>query len=248
MRRAGSHGEDAVQAQSGEFIETDRPVIIIYQQVNLILTRRPERQTRGLMKTKKDVVSEFRRTEIVDAARSVFARKGFARGIMDEIANQARIAKGTIYLYFRSKDEIYRAVLDHDMESLNKVTLERIDAAKGLKDKIRAFTLARMENAEVRKEFFRIMDTEAGSISFTRKQYRDWIREPVLRLAYAIEDASRRNEIRRVPPEKVAWMIADLTRGAIQRRLLEQDDIPPGEDAEFLSSFIWAALAVEAPR
>ncbi len=200
------------------------------------------------MKTKKDVVSEFRRTEIVDAARSVFARKGFARGIIDEIANQAGIAKGTIYLYFRSKDEIYRAVLDHDMESLNKVTLERIDAAKGLKDKIRAFTLVRMENAEVRKEFFRIMDTEAGSISFTRKQYRDWIREPVLRLASAIEDASRRNEIRRVPTEKVAWMIADLARGAIQRRLLGQDDTPPGEDAEFLSSFIWAALAIEAQR
>src|ERR1019366_6213140 len=126
------------------------------------------------MKTKQQVVSEFRRTEIVDAARSVFARKGFERGIMDEIAKEAGIAKGTIYLYFRSKEEIYRAVLHHDMQLLKKSTLEQIDAAKNLKDKIRVFILARLESAEARKEFFRIMDTESGSLSFARRQYRDW--------------------------------------------------------------------------
>ena len=103
------------------------------------------------MKTKQQVVSEFRRAEIVDAARSIFARKGFVRGIMDEIAKEAGIAKGTLYLYFRSEAEIYRAVLDRDMEFLKKGTLERIDAAKNLKDKIRAFTLARLENAEAQE-------------------------------------------------------------------------------------------------
>ncbi len=197
------------------------------------------------MSTKQQVVSEFRRTEIVDAARSVFARKGFVRGIMDEIAEEAGIAKGTIYLYFRSKQEIYRAVLHHDMEFLTKDTLERIDAAKNLKDKIRAFTLARLENAEARKEFFRIMDTESASLSLTRSQYRDWLREPVLRLASAIEDASRRGEIRPVSCEKAAWIIADMTRGTIHRRLLEPSDTLPREDSEFLLGFIWAALAIQ---
>ena len=197
------------------------------------------------MKTKQQVVSEFRRTEILNAARSVFARKGFVRGIMDAIAKEAGLAKGTVYLYFRSKEEIYRAVLDHDMESLKKSTLERIDAAKNLKDKIRAFTLARLENAETRKEFFRIMDTESGSLSLTRSQYRHWLREPVLRLASAIEDASERGEIRRVPAEKVAWIIADMTRGTIQRRLLGQSDTLPNEESEFLVSFIWTALTIK---
>jgi AcrR family transcriptional regulator len=200
------------------------------------------------MKTKQQVVSEFRRTAIVDAARTVFARKGFARGIMDEIANEAGIAKGTVYLYFRSKKEIYKAVLDQDMEFLKASTLERIDAAKNLKDKIRAFTLARLENAEAKKEFFRIMDTDSGSLSFSRSQYRDWLREPVLRVASAIEDASSRGEIRNVPSEKVAWIIADMTRGTIQRRLLGQGDISSHEDSEFLLSFVWEALAMQLDR
>jgi AcrR family transcriptional regulator len=114
-----------------------------------------EIEVQNQMKTKQELVSEFRRTEIVDAARTVFARRGFAHGIIDEIATEAGIAKGTVYLYFRSKAEIYKAILDHDMKTLKKGTLEQIDAATTLKEKISAFILIRLKNAETRKEFFR---------------------------------------------------------------------------------------------
>ena len=196
------------------------------------------------MKTKQQVVSEYRRAEILDAARSVFARKGFARGIIDEIADEAGIAKGTVYLYFHSKKEIYKAVLDHDMAYLKKSTLQRIEEARGLKEKIRAFMLVRLENAEGRKEFFQIMDSETASLAFTRSQYRDWLREPVKYLAAAIEDASRRGEIRAVPAERVAWIVADMTRGTIQRRLMGQNNVTPAADAEFLLDFVWPALSL----
>jgi hypothetical protein len=64
-------------------------------------------------------------------------------------------------------------------------------------------------------------------------------------LASAIEDAARRGEIRPVPSEKIAWLVADMTRGTIRRRLLGRSDTPPGEDAELLVGFTWAALAAE---
>ena len=196
------------------------------------------------MKTKQQVVSEFRRTEIVDAARTAFARKGFTLATIDEIAKEAGIAKGTVYLYFRSKTEIYKAVLDHDMRGMKKSTLDRIDAAASLRDKILAFILTRLENAEDKKEFFRIMDTERGNLSVTRSQFRDWLREPVSRLAAAIGEGSRHGEIREVDAERAAWIVADIARGAIQRRLLGHSDATLNEDAEFLASFVWAALAV----
>lgn len=194
------------------------------------------------MRTKQQVVSEFRRKEIIDAARSVFARRGFTSGIMDQIAKEAGVAKGTLYLYFRSKTEIYRAVLDHDMEAIKKETLARIDAADGLKEKIRLFILTRLENSEARREFFQIMDTESGNLSLTRRQYRDWLTEPVLKLASGIEDAIAHGDIRAVPAEKIAWMIADITRGTIQRRLLGKNESSPSEDADFLLDIFWTAL------
>lgn len=195
------------------------------------------------MKSKQQVVSEFRRAEIVAAARTVFARKGFSQGVMDEIARQAGIAKGTVYLYFKSKAELYREVLHHDMKILSSGTLARMDAAASLREKICAFTLTRLENADARKNFFRIMDADQGHLSISRKQYRDWLREPVLRMAAAIRQAAENGEIRPLDPEKAAWLIADMTRGTVQRRLLGLNNAPASTDAEFLVGFIWAALA-----
>jgi AcrR family transcriptional regulator len=193
-------------------------------------------------KSKQQIVSEYRRGEIVDAARAVFARRGFDGGTIDEVAREAGIAKGTVYLYFRSKPEIFRAVFEHDMKALKQSTMDRIDAARTLPEKIQAFTLTRLKNAEARSDFFRIMDAEQGNLAITRSQYRNWLREPVLHLAESIQDAIRRGEIRPVPAEKAAWSIADMTRGAIQRRLLGQIDCTPEEEAEFLSGFALAAL------
>jgi AcrR family transcriptional regulator len=195
-----------------------------------------------MRKTKKEVVSEFRRSEILNAARAVFARNGFSRGIVDEIAREAGVAKGTVYLYFPSKEDIYYAVLDCDMRSLARKTLERIDAAESLKAKIRAFVLSRLENSEIRREMLQLVNAEPGGLTCTRSQYREWLKEPVVRLASAIEKAGRSGEIRRVPSEQAAWAIADMTRGVIQRRLIKPSGNPPANEAEFLVKFIWAAL------
>ena len=53
---------------------------------------------------------EARPGEIVDAALEVFAEKGFAAAKLDDIARRAGISKATLYLYFETKEEIFRAV------------------------------------------------------------------------------------------------------------------------------------------
>lgn len=55
--------------------------------------------------------SEARPGEIVQAALDVFAEKGFAAAKLDEIAARAGISKGALYLYFETKEDIFRAVV-----------------------------------------------------------------------------------------------------------------------------------------
>src|SRR3982751_201840 len=55
---------------------------------------------------------EARPAEIVSAALSVFAEKGFAAARLDEIARRAGVSKGALYLYFETKEEIFRAVVE----------------------------------------------------------------------------------------------------------------------------------------
>src|SRR5207253_9041114 len=52
---------------------------------------------------------EARPVEIVDAALEVFAEKGFAAAKLDDIARRAGVSKATLYLYFDTKQEIFRA-------------------------------------------------------------------------------------------------------------------------------------------
>ena len=51
-----------------------------------------------------------KKNQIIDAAISVFARKGLEKGKISDIAKEAGIGKGTIYEYFRSKEEIFSAI------------------------------------------------------------------------------------------------------------------------------------------
>jgi len=61
-----------------------------------------------------------RRTSIIKAAREVFFAKGFMSATIDEIAKRCGLAKGTIYLYFKSKEELYVSIMAEGMRRLRK--------------------------------------------------------------------------------------------------------------------------------
>lgn len=63
---------------------------------------------------------EVRTAEIEQAARKVFLSRGFQAATIQEIAEQAGIAKGTVYLYYKSKDDLYTALLLPSLEFLNE--------------------------------------------------------------------------------------------------------------------------------
>jgi AcrR family transcriptional regulator len=64
-----------------------------------------------LKATKKEIVAAFRTGEILDAARKLLEQRGLETMTMDEIAAAAGVAKGTLYLYFESKDDLLQALL-----------------------------------------------------------------------------------------------------------------------------------------
>src|SRR5271157_1277432 len=117
-----------------------------------------------MSKTKHEVVTEFRCTEILDAARKVFAEKGFSDTTMDQVAECAGIAKGTLYLYFRSKRDIYLAALMEGIRSLNEDARRKVEAATGVREKLRAFIETRVRYFEQHRDFFLIYHSEIGNL------------------------------------------------------------------------------------
>lgn len=58
------------------------------------------------------------RKRLANAARRVFARKGYHTATLDDIARSARIAKGTVYLYIRHKDDLITLIAEQEMTSI----------------------------------------------------------------------------------------------------------------------------------
>ena len=67
---------------------------------------------------RKEREKEHRREEIIDAAQRVFFQKGLTVATMDEIAEAAELSKGTLYLYYKSKEDLYLAVMLRGMDIL----------------------------------------------------------------------------------------------------------------------------------
>ncbi len=69
--------------------------------------------------------------EIVDAALHVFAEKGFAAAKLDDIARRAGVSKGALYLYFETKEDIFRAVVDQAIAPNMQVVRAMVAAHPG---------------------------------------------------------------------------------------------------------------------
>ena len=71
----------------------------------------PPRWRRRKEARPREIVDAARPPEIVAAAMDVFAERGFAAARLEEVASRAGVSKGTLYLYFPSKDELFKAVI-----------------------------------------------------------------------------------------------------------------------------------------
>jgi AcrR family transcriptional regulator len=106
--------------------------------------------------TKKEVVTAFRTNEILAATRRLMEQKGVDSLTMDEIAQAAGVAKGTIYLYFQSKDELVQALLSQVGENI-ALDLEAILARPDPPtDKLRQVVTLLLHCVERERELFPI--------------------------------------------------------------------------------------------
>ncbi|GGO88369.1 transcriptional regulator [Marinobacterium nitratireducens] len=101
-------------------------------------------------------IRERNKRLIIKTACQVFADKGFAATKTSEIADKAGLPKANIYYYFKSKEALYRAVLDSVIEPLlqaNSHIYEQDEPARALQDYIRAKIRISREHADASKVF-----------------------------------------------------------------------------------------------
>jgi AcrR family transcriptional regulator len=199
-----------------------------------------------LGKSKKDVISEFRCSEILDAARAVFARKGFKDATVDDIAEAAGVAKGTVYLYFASKRDIFLKTVIQGTIALQDEVRRSMAAEPDAATKIQAFIRTRLEYSERNRDFMRIFYLEMNHMLIRPvpgdQEFQELYQRQAATLERILEEGIARNEVRTMDVSASARVIYDMTRGLVVHRLLGWSESSVEQDAGFLFDVIWKGV------
>jgi len=103
--------------------------------------------------TKAGVVSDFRRSQILAAARQSFTRHGVTRTTVETIAKTAGMAKGTVYLYYRSKDDMLHQILTEDLAELKDDAVRCVAGPGTVDERLQRFLHSVISFFERRRDF-----------------------------------------------------------------------------------------------
>ena len=170
------------------------------------------------------------RAQLIDAAATVFARRGFAGASLDEVAEEAGLTKGAVYSNFDSKEELFQAVIDDRLNEPMRHRAEGIVSSTGTTEE-HAMAGARL--------FVDVVEQEREVFLLALEFHIHVARHPELAPAYA---ARSREELGRIadlirqhtegggslplPVEHMAIAVEALSQGIALQKLADPDSVP----------------------
>jgi AcrR family transcriptional regulator len=191
-------------------------------------------------------VSEERRAQIIEAAMVVFAREGFPRSRMDDIAKEAGLSKGALYWYFESKDAIIIALLEHLLNGYAEKLRTLQEAGGSATERLLFF--ARHAVADARRIPVQVTPLiyEFYALAMRRKalrvHIRDYFREYIELLADIIQEGIDQGEFRAVDAKKAAIQLGAMYEGLGLLWALDPETVNWEELGESTAELLLAGL------
>jgi TetR/AcrR family transcriptional regulator len=190
---------------------------------------------------RRDREREERRSCILEAAEAVFMSKGFDQATMDDIAAEAELSKGTLYLYFRSKDDLFSALSARMIEAMVMEFEALCRKARDGLSAVRAMLQGCADSILAQPQHFRILmgqlasghllDPETPSFSAHRHQVARIVTTFVTALERGKRDRTVRADIEPVQTSGLLWagllgtMLLRINSDEVMRRFPQPVDM-----------------------
>ncbi len=174
-----------------------------------------------------ELAKAARREDILVAARRVFASRGFRGTTMADIAEEARIALGTIYLYFASKEDVF-AALNDQLNALIAAAITGVPAASSLEETVRRRVGQVFEACGQNRDLVRlvVLNTDPDSAATQRMRQADDARNGPM--VEAIRSAIAGGQIRSGDARIITRLVYGLVSMAVYQAFVLSD----GRDAD----------------
>lgn len=111
-------------------------------------------------------------TRIIAAATRIFAEKGFFKATVSDIAGAAEVAEGTIYLYFKNKDDVLISIFENSMDMFLREAEQDLATVTGPADRLRRFIHLHLRLVEEHKDLARVLHVELRQSAMFMREYR----------------------------------------------------------------------------
>lgn len=162
-----------------------------------------------------------KRNAMIDRAERTISKKGYWEMTMDEVAAEADVAKGTLYLYFASKESLGAAVAARIVADMNRAFLEKLDGARDGRGRIRAIISAVIAWSDANPEKSRVLQ-HVMSLKFKDAS------DPCVQEYFARMDEQLE-------------IISDCYRAAIDEGVV-RPDLDPAPAAIFIRMAFWSVI------
>jgi len=184
---------------------------------------------------------QMRRRVMLDAARAVFAEKGYAQATLDEIAERAEFGKGTLYNYFDGGKQgllfaVFEDVFGEIEDLIRTVFHEEGTQDRSIREAFHTFAERHFETIRDQQDLFLILVKEAHLMAFSddadqAQFFQEQQQRLVDALTAALEAAADNDEIQRLPAAPVAHLLLANVRGMGIQSILSRRNGHCGEMA-----------------
>jgi AcrR family transcriptional regulator len=187
-----------------------------------------------------------KRERILAAGLSLFANAPYQSVTMDSVAVAAGVAKGTLYLYFESKEDLYLGILSDGLETITRNYQASVNPAASVPDRLRRAIEITLEFYDRRRDLLRLMATEEPRMAEARNRLiDDWRERGVRFFTSLIEEGARAGVFRASDPLLATWAILGAMRSVM---LYYGPRRPISEITTELCAQMLRSLAPEAPN
>ncbi|HQU29459.1 MAG TPA: TetR/AcrR family transcriptional regulator [Nitrospirales bacterium] len=163
---------------------------------------------------------EARREEILSAAEGLFSQNGFFKTSMAEIAEAAQFAMGTLYKFFKNKEDIYISLVESKVEEMLHQLEQAVRRAKSADERIREVIRVKLAFADQNRDFFRIYVSEWSGFEWTVKSaFGDGVWKRYLAqidlVANLIKDGIKSGEFQNVNPKDTSLALHGMLNSTI---------------------------------
>ncbi|MFN8240729.1 MAG: TetR/AcrR family transcriptional regulator [Bacteroidales bacterium] len=154
------------------------------------------------------------RHKIIVTSGQIFSRFGFRKTTMDEIAKALKMGKSSVYYYFKSKEDIFEAVVLHEANILRNELTTAIKSVDSPMEKMEKYVFVRMKSFEKLSNYYNaIFDKNLDHFDFIEKIREKYDREEIAILRLLLYDGVRKKVFTVEKTEYTAMAIQTTLKG-----------------------------------